>query len=176
MSGHSKWAQIKRQKGVTDKKRGQLFSKLLKAISIAARNEPNPQFNPRLRSVIEKAEENNVPRENIDRAVNKAAEEKNLEELIIEAYGTEGIPLIIEAITDNRNRTIAEIKHILSENEAKLANPGSVLWSFTPPAGENGWTPKFPQTISEAAEQKIKKIINDLEEHDDVQNVITNGN
>ncbi|MBI3046198.1 MAG: YebC/PmpR family DNA-binding transcriptional regulator [Candidatus Harrisonbacteria bacterium] len=77
MSGHNKWSQIKNQKGAADKKRGQLFSKLLKAISVAAKNEPNPDFNPRLRSAIEKAKENNVPKEKIERAIARAAEEKN---------------------------------------------------------------------------------------------------
>jgi len=176
MSGHNKWSQIKNQKGVTDKKRGQLFSKLLKAVSIAAKTEPNPQFNPRLRSAIEKAEENNVPKDNIDRAINKASEEKNLEDLMIEAYGPEGAAIIIEAITDNRNRTIAEIKHILSEHGAKLANQGSVLWSFNPPASGKNWEPKFPQTISGDGKEKLLTLLNSLDEHDDVQDTITNIN
>src|SRR3989338_11296018 len=109
MSGHSKWSQIKHKKGTTDQKRGQLFSKLLKAISIAAKKEPNPLYNPRLRSVIEKAKENSVPQENIERAISKASEEKNLDEVIIEAYGPEGAALIIQGVTDNTNRTVAEV-------------------------------------------------------------------
>src|SRR3989344_9395701 len=104
MSGHNKWSQIKNQKGAADKKRGQLFSKLLKAISIAAKTEANPQFNPRLRSVMEKAKEFNVPQDNIERAVSKASETKNLEDITVEAYGPEGAALIIEGITDNTNR------------------------------------------------------------------------
>ncbi|MEK9186468.1 MAG: YebC/PmpR family DNA-binding transcriptional regulator, partial [Patescibacteria group bacterium] len=98
MSGHNKWSQIQHKKGVVDKKRGATFSKLLNAVSIAARSGPNPDFNPRLRSVIEKAKENKVPQENIERAISKASENKNLEELTIEAYGPEGSALIIEAI------------------------------------------------------------------------------
>ncbi|OGY64097.1 MAG: hypothetical protein A3I89_03890 [Candidatus Harrisonbacteria bacterium RIFCSPLOWO2_02_FULL_41_11] len=172
MSGHNKWSQIKNQKGVADKKRGQLFSKLLKAISAAAKTESNPDFNPRLRSAMEKAKENNVPQENIERAISKASEEKNLEDLTVEAYGPEGAALIIEAITDNRNRTISEIKHILSENGAKIANPGTVLWAFEKKDGE--WKPKFPQQISDKNKKKLSDLIAALEEHDDVQNITAN--
>jgi YebC/PmpR family DNA-binding regulatory protein len=172
MAGHSKWAQIKRQKAVTDKKRGQMFSKLLKAISIAAKTEPNPQFNPRLRSAIETAKAANVPQDNINRAISKASEEKPMEDIIVEAYGPEGVALIIEGITDNINRSIAEIKHILSENNAKIANPGSVLWAFEKISGE--WQPKFPQELSEESQKKIADLIDALEEHDDVQKVTPN--
>lgn len=172
MSGHNKWSQIKTQKGITDKKRGQLFSKILKAISIAAKTEANPQFNPRLRSAMETAKEFNVPLDNIERAVSKASETKNLEDVVVEAYGPEGVALIIEAITDNTNRTIAEIKHLLTENNAKIAHPGSVLWSFEKTA--DGWKAKFPQAISESAKEQVSKLIEALEEHDDVQNITTN--
>ena len=145
---------------------------MLKAVSVAAKEEPNPDFNPRLRSLIEKAKENNVPAENIERAIKKAAEEKNLEELVIEAYGPEKVALIIEAITDNRNRTIAEVRHILDENGAKMATPGSVLWSFTKTGGE--WQPNFRQQVSDEGKEKILSLIEKLEENEDVQKVTTN--
>ncbi len=177
MSGHNRWSQVKNKKGVADVKRGKIFSKLLRAISIAAKTEPNPQFNPRLRSAIEKAKENNVPQDNIDRAVSKAAEEKNLEEVVIEAYGPEGSALIIEGITDNTNRTVSEIKHILSGNNGKIANPGSVLWSFNKTEsgpGRSGWQPKFKQDISADAKEILKKLLEALEEHEDVQKITTN--
>ncbi len=185
MSGHNKWSQIKTKKGATDKKRGNLFGKLLKAISIAARDEHPPaskgrgspsstgrQFNPRLRSAIEKAKENNVPQENIDRAVSKASEEKDLEEVVIEAYGPEGVAIIIEGITDNKNRTTSEIRHILDLQGAKMANPGSVLWSFD--KTETGWQPKFKQSVSQDTIDKISQITETLEEHDDVQKITVN--
>lgn len=172
MSGHNKWSQIKTKKGATDKKRGNLFGKLLKAISIAAKTAPNPQFNPRLRSAIEKAKENNVPQENIDRAVSKASEEKDLEEVVIEAYGPEGVAIIIEGITDNKNRTTSEIRHILDLQGAKMANPGSVLWSFD--KTETGWQPKFKQSVSQDTIDKISQITETLEEHDDVQKITVN--
>lgn len=164
MAGHSHWKQIKQQKGAADVKRGALFSKLLAAISVAAKQEPNPDFNPRLRSAVEKAKENKVPLENIERAISKAAEAKNLEEIVIEAYGPEGAGLIIEAITDNRNRTISEIRHILDENGAKMATPGSVQWKM-----------KFPQPISPEGKQKLQELVKILEEHNDAQRVITNA-
>ncbi len=173
MSGHNKWSQIKNQKAATDKKRGQIFSKILKAISIAAKTEPNPQFNPRLRSAIETAKAANVPQDNINRAVSKASEEKAMEDIIVEAYGPEGVSLIIEGITDNTNRSISEIKHILTENNAKIATPGSVLWAFEK-TSDGAWKAKFPQEISEDGKKKISELIEALEEHDDVQNVTPN--
>ncbi len=173
MAGHSKWKQIKHKKGAADKKRGQLFSKLLKAISVAAKDDPNPQFNPRLRSAIEKAKENNVPQDNISKAVTKASEIKDMEDLIVEAYGPEGIALIVEIITDNRNRSISEIRTILGNNGGKMANPGSVLWSFE--KKNSGWEAKFPQPVSKSAQDAIQNLLASLEEHDDVQKVITNA-
>ncbi len=169
MSGHNKWSQIKNQKAATDKKRGQIFSKILKAIAIAAKTEPNPQFNPRLRSAIETAKSANVPQDNINRAISKASEEKSMEDIVVEAYGPEGVSLIIEGITDNTNRSISEIKHLLTENGAKIATPGSVLWAFEKNA--DGWQPKFPAEISEEGKKKVSDLIEALEEHDDVQNV-----
>lgn len=175
MAGHSHWAGIKHKKGVADQKRGKLFSKLLKAIAVAAKKESDPQFNPRLRTAIEKAKSSNVPLENIERAIKKASEEKDLEEIIIEAYGPSGIALIIEAVTDNSNRTINEIKTALKDGGGKFAEPGSVRWAFEPPIGENQeWKSKFPQKIEEEEKEKLQKLIAILEEHEDVQKIYTN--
>ncbi len=168
MSGHNKWSQIKNQKGVTDKKRGAAFGKILKAISIAARTEKNPAFNPRLRSMIEKAKEQAVPKENIERAIMKTTDMDALEELTLEAYGPAGIAIIIHTITDNRNRTIHEIQHLLSAHGGKFAEQGSVRWAF------DGDTPKFPQTVPNEDAQKIKHLVEILENHDDAQKIITN--
>lgn len=174
MAGHSHWAGIKHKKEVTDKKRGILFSKLLKAVTAAAKSEPNPQFNPRLRTAVEKARENNVPQDNIERAIKKAAEaSENLEELVIEAYGPEGTAILIEALTDSKNRTIAEIKKLLNDHEAKWADPGSVLWAFEKYEGEH--KAKFPQEISAEAEEKLHLLVEALEEHGDVQKVTSNA-
>lgn len=172
MAGHSKWAQIKHKKASTDQKRGQLFSKLLNAIAVSARGNPDPAFNPRLRAAIEKAKENQVPQENIERAIKKASEAKNLEEIIIEAYGPEKTAIIIEGITDNKNRSINEIRALLNENGAKIAEQGSVLWLFE--KKNNEWQSKFKQTISKEGEQKLAILIEKLRERGDVLKTTTN--
>ncbi|NCN52982.1 hypothetical protein GW950_00785 [Candidatus Wolfebacteria bacterium] len=174
MSGHNKFSKIKHKKGAADLKRGKLFGKLLKAISIAAKNGNDPQFNPRLRSAIDQAKKENVPSDNIDRAINKSSEAKDLKEVVIEAYGPEGVAMIIEAITDNSNRTINEIRHILDKNDTKMANPGSVLWMFNAPSGEKAWEVKFPQNVSRETKDRLERIIEKIEEHEDTQKVTTN--
>lgn len=174
MAGHNKWKQIKERKGVVDKKKSATFSKLLRPIAIAAKENPNPEFNARLRAAIERAREANVPNENIERAVSRAAEEKDLEELRIEAYGPEGVQIIVLAATDNRNRTIAETRTILQDRGAKMAEEGSVTWAFEAEASGE-WKPKFPQAISEEAREKLAEIIEALESHDDITKVITSA-
>lgn len=173
MAGHSHWKQIKEQKGTADRKRAQLFSKLLAAIAVAAKSDSNPQFNPRLKAAIEKARENHVPSENIERAVNRPPERNGLEEVMIEAYGPEKAALIIEAITDNKNRTLAEIRRILTERGAKAGERGSAAWAFE--KTEAGWSAKFPQEISSAGWTKIKELIAALEALSDVQGVVSNA-
>lgn len=174
MSGHSHASNVKHKKAANDKKRAKEFSKLIKTISIAARDEANPQFNPRLRTAIDTAIENQVPKENIERAIKKASEPgEQLEELMMEAYGPEGSALIITAITDNKNRTISEVKLILKKQDAKWADPGSVLWAFGKD-DEGGWQAKFPQAISEEGRQKLEELIEALDDHDDVDDIYVN--
>jgi YebC/PmpR family DNA-binding regulatory protein len=175
MSGHSHWAGIKHKKEATDQKRGKVFSKLLAAVSAAAKTEQNPDFNPRLRTAIMKAREASVPQENLDRAIKHAAEAgANLEELTFEAYGPGGVAIIIEAISDKKNRTVQEIKTILKEFNGKWAETGSVRWAFEPAGGaEKEWKAKFPQEISGDERQKLASLIEALEENDDVQKVFT---
>ena len=173
MSGNSHGSQIKHKKGMTDQKRSQLFSKLLNAITIVARQESNPQFNPRLRAAIDQAKQSNVPQSNIERAIKKASGEDQLfKELTLEAYGPGSTALIITTTTSNRNRTISEIKHLLKERGAKWANPGSVLWAFENIKGQ--WQAKFKQKISEEDKKKLRELIQVLEEHNDVQEVYYN--
>lgn len=186
MSGHSHWAGIKHKKEITDKKRGKIFSKSLKLISAAARTEPNPDFNPRLRTAIAKAREAGVPADTIDRAVKRAADPaEKLEELLYEAYGPAGAAIIIEAVSDNRNRTAQEIKTILRDHNGKWAESGSVQWAFehaTPTNATDGngedaeWIAKFPQDIPDDEKEKLVNLLEALEENDDVQNVYTNIN
>ncbi|MFA6136200.1 MAG: YebC/PmpR family DNA-binding transcriptional regulator [Candidatus Paceibacterota bacterium] len=176
MSGHNKWSQIKNKKGVTDKKRSQVFSKLLRAISLAAKQNDNPQYNSKLKATMDKAKENNVPQENIERAIKKSQEVENIESLIIESYGPEGVALLIEASTDNRNRTISEIKRIISDHQGKWADPGSVMWAFEPDTNEHVWKAKFPQKISEDGERRLLSLMEALDDHGDVDEIYTNAN
>jgi YebC/PmpR family DNA-binding regulatory protein len=134
MSGHSKWATIKRKKAVTDQKRGNLFTKLVKEITIAARmGGGDPMGNPRLRLAIDTARANSMPMENIQRAIKKGTGElegATYDEITYEGYGPGGIAIIIETATDNRNRTVADIRHIMSRNGGSLGESGSVGWMF----------------------------------------------
>jgi len=134
MSGHSHAKTIKHQKNITDQKRGQMFSKMARVISVAVKEGgPNPETNTKLRAAVEEAKKINMPKENVERAIKQAtggAEGTNLEEVVFEAYGPEGTAVIIEGITDNKNRTLGEIKQTLSQNSGKLAGEGSVRWMF----------------------------------------------
>ncbi len=134
MSGHSHFSSIKHKKEITDKKRGKIFSKMAKLITVAAKEGgSDPAANSKLRMVIEQAKKINMPKENIERAIKKGSgelESAKLEEVVFEAYGSGKIAIIIEGITDNKNRTLGEIKQILSQNEGKLAGGGSVKWLF----------------------------------------------
>ncbi|MBZ1348917.1 MAG: YebC/PmpR family DNA-binding transcriptional regulator [Candidatus Liptonbacteria bacterium] len=173
MAGHSKWHQIKHKKKITDKKRGVIFSKLLLTIQVAAKENPNPKFNPKLRAVILKAKENNVPQENIEKAIKKA-KESPVEELIIEAYGPEGTALIIQILADNKNRVLSEIKNLLLSFDAKIAEPGSVKWIFeTSP--EMNFVPKFKQLISNESKEKTKNLLRSLDEKNEVINIYINA-
>lgn len=134
MSGHSKWSTIKHKKALGDAKKGQVFSKFSKLITVAARSgSADPEMNFRLRLIIDKARAANMPADNIKRAVEKGAGGKDsnlLEEFVYEAYGPAGVALMIEGVTDNKNRTIAEVKNILARHGARLGEAGSVKWSF----------------------------------------------
>jgi YebC/PmpR family DNA-binding regulatory protein len=134
VSGHSKWAQIKRAKGANDAKRGQLFTKLGREISVAAREGgPNPDGNPRLRLAVDRAREANMPMDTIQRAIQRGVgggEAAQLEEVTYEGYGPGGVALLIEATTDNRNRTVAEVRAALTRGGGSLGEAGSVAWNF----------------------------------------------
>ncbi|MBR1939194.1 YebC/PmpR family DNA-binding transcriptional regulator [Candidatus Saccharibacteria bacterium] len=133
MSGHSKWATTKRQKAVVDAKRGALFTKIGNQIAIAARSGTDPAMNPSLAMVLEKARLANMPKANIERAIARVADKSAaaLIEETYEAYGPGGIGLIIEVATDNKNRTMSEVRHTLDKNGGRMADPGSVMFQFT---------------------------------------------
>jgi YebC/PmpR family DNA-binding regulatory protein len=135
MAGHSRWTQIKRQKGVADARRGQLFTKLAREIMVAVRSGgPDPEVNPRLRLAISRARSENMPMENIERAIKKATGEAAataaLEELFYEGYGPGGAAILVQALTDNRNRTAAEVRHLFERHGGRLGEAGSVSWLF----------------------------------------------
>jgi YebC/PmpR family DNA-binding regulatory protein len=136
MSGHSKWSTIKRQKGVTDAKRGALFTKVAREISVAARQGGgDPDANYRLRLAVEKARSVNMPSDNIKRTIDKATgggDAEQFEEIVYEGYGPGGVALLVEAATDNRNRTAAEVRSIFTKTGGQLAGSGAVAWQFEP--------------------------------------------
>ena len=134
MAGHSKWANIRHRKGAQDVKRGKIFTKIIKEITVSARLGGGDQdSNPRLRKAVSNARSNNMPQENIIRAIKKGTGELEgvaYEEMHYEGYGPNGIAIFIEVITDNKNRTVSELRHILNKNNGNLAGPGSVSWMF----------------------------------------------
>ena len=134
MSGHSKWATIKRKKGAADAKRGQLFSKLSRAILVAAKDGgPDPVSNAALATAIQKARDNSMPKENIERAIQRGAggaEGEQYESILYEGYAPGGVAVITTILTDNRNRTASDLRHIFTKNGGSLGTPGSVAWQF----------------------------------------------
>ncbi len=238
MSGHSKWATTKRKKAVIDAKRGKIFTKLIKEITIAARQGGgDPNGNPRLRLAVDNAKSANMPLDNIERAIKKAIGELdsvNYTELTYEGYGPNGVAFLVESATDNKNRTVAEVRHIFSKNGGAMGETGSVAWMFErkgvitlPQQGksedelmeivleagaediqleedyfeitseienfesvrlalanakltvENAslqWIAKNTIDVSGDNIEKVEKLIEMLEDNDDVQNVYTNAN
>ena len=147
MSGHSKWATIKRKKAALDSKRGKIFTKLIKEITIAARTGGDPAGNPRLRLAVDNAKAQIMPMDNIERAIKKATGELEgvtYHELTYEGYGPAGIAILVEVATDNKNRTVAEVRHLFSKHGGSMGETGSVAWMFDrkgiitmPAAGKN---------------------------------------
>jgi YebC/PmpR family DNA-binding regulatory protein len=135
MSGHSKWATIKHKKGAADAKRGKTFTRIIKELSVAARaGGGDVDMNPRLRTIVADAKAANMPRENIERAIRRGTGEEpgvSYEEITYEAYGPGGVALLIQTLTDNKNRTVGEIRHLLAKHAGNLAAENSVAWMFT---------------------------------------------
>ncbi|MBI2609768.1 YebC/PmpR family DNA-binding transcriptional regulator [Candidatus Giovannonibacteria bacterium] len=176
MSGHSKWAQIKHKKAITDAKRGQLFSKFARLITIAAKEGgADPKNNSKLAAVILEARNVNMPNDNIERALKRASEksEAELKEVIYEAFGPGGSALIITAVTNNSNRTTNEIKHALSEHDGKLGVAGSAMWAFE--KNGNEFVSKFPTKLSELDSKKFETLLEALDNLEDVNEVYSNA-
>ena len=135
MSGHSKWHTIKHKKGAADAKRGKVFTRIIKELTVAARNGGgDPDMNPRLRTIVAEAKANNMPRENIERAIRRGTGEEpgvTYDEVTYEGYGPGGVAIMIETLTDNKNRTVGEIRHMLGKHAGNLAAENSVAWMFS---------------------------------------------
>ncbi len=175
MSGHNKWSKIKHKKSAEDTKKSKLFSVLVKTITIEAKKAGGDVNNPNLKAAIDRAKAANMPGDNIDRAVKKgaSAEAANLDQVIYETYGPGGAVLLIEGITDNRNRTTAEIKHILSKNGLSLGAQGSCLWAFE--TINNQWQTKIPITLNNEDYKKLEQIMAVITDHEDINNIYTNA-
>jgi YebC/PmpR family DNA-binding regulatory protein len=175
MSGHSHASNVKRKKDVEDAKRGKIFSKLSRLISVAAKTDGDPEKNPRLKLAIDKAKQANMPKENIERAIKRGTGEtqaEQMEEFIYEAYGPGGIALMVEGITDNKNRAISDIKQILNQSGAKIANKGSVQYLFE--KKEQSWIPKYTIEVEDKTKKQIEQLLENLKDNGDVQEVYSN--
>ena len=237
MSGHSKWSTIKHKKGAADAKRGKVFTRIIKEMTVAARmGGGDPASNPRLRSAVAEAKANNMPKDNVDRAIKRGTGELegvSYEEITYEGYGPGGAALMVEVMTDNTNRTTPEIRHMLEKNGGNMGTPGSVRFQFdrkgyftvdkktadedklmelaleagaddllssgdvfeiytSPESFEQvraaleknkiptieaklGQIPKNPVTLDEAKAKQMMRLMESLDDHDDVQNVWTNA-
>jgi len=175
MAGHSKWANIKHRKGAADARRGKIFTKLIKEITVAARmGGGDINSNPRLRTVVMEAKNENMPKDNIERAIKKGTGELdgvNYEEITYEGYGPGGAAVYVESLTDNRNRAVADIRHVFSKYGGNLGENGCVAWIFTP----KGY---FAIEKSAATEEKLMEIVldagaEDVREDGNVFEIIT---
>jgi len=166
MSGHSKWATIKHQKGAADQKRGRIFTKIGRMISLASRDGgPDPTMNFKMRLALDKARQVNMPQATIEKAVRRGSREGEsgqIEEVIYEAIGSDGLAIIIKVATDNKNRTLSEIKNILAKNGAKLGESGSLAWQFLScgiiDLGQTNLSEEQELSLIEAGAEDIKKI------------------
>ena len=175
MAGHSKWAKLKHVKGKTDAQKAKLFSKLVRFITVEVKKAKGDKNTPGVRTAVEKARAANMPLDNIERALSKASGDgAELEQVTYEAYGPGGCALVIEAYTDNRNRTVQELKHLLALHGGTLANPGAALWAFQKNA-EGKLEAMMPIELSDEDAQKMAELSDALEEHDDINEIYTNA-
>ncbi len=174
MSGHNKWSKIKRQKEKTDAQKSKIYGKFVRLITVEAKKVGGNLSSPSLRAAIERARAENVPSDNIDRAVKKASESSaTMESVTYEAYGPGGCAIVIEALTENRNKAAQEIKFILSNHGLSLAGMGSATWAFE--KTHEGWVPKTTIPLSDEDGLKLSDLVDELEENDEVQEVFTNA-
>jgi len=175
MSGHNKFSKIKHLKAKNDAQKSKVFGKMVKLITTEAKSAKGNLSSPGLAAAIERAKKENVPNDTIDRAVKKALTDNSaqMESIIYESYGPGGVAILIEALTDNRNKAAQEVKHILSKNGFELASPGSASWAFH--KTNNVWSATSTMPLEEADIESLQKLVEDLEENDEVQEVYTNA-
>jgi len=173
MSGHNKWSKIKHKKGATDAQRSKLFSKHSRLITMEVKKAGGSTDSANVLSAVERAKKDSMPKDAIERALVKGSGTgaDTMLEILFEGYGPGGVPLLIEAVTDNNNRTAPEIRHIFSKAGLELGAPGSAVWAFT--KGAEGYTPNTPVTLDDTAGPILADFIEKLEEQDDVTNVFT---
>jgi len=174
MSGHNKWSKIKHKKAATDAKKSKEFTRLVREIKVAVRDAGGEENASGVQLAVSRAKTANMPKDNIERAIKSAQGlgSENLTEALYESYGPGGVAILIETITDNTNRTAAEIKKLLSDSGLDLASPGSATWAF---AKENGsWIPKQTVELSSQDSEKLDACIEKIEDNDDVQSIVTN--
>lgn len=174
MAGHNKWSKIKRQKEKTDAQKSKIFGKMVKLIQVEAKKANGNVSSPGLKAAIEKAKSMNVPNDNIERAIKKSAEAGESEVVTYEAYGPGGCAMIIECLTDNKNKANQDIKTILARNDLSMAGVGAASWAFTHNPGEE-WIPTSTIPLSEEDGEKLGNLIDELEESDEVNDVYTNA-
>ena len=175
MSGHNKWSQIQRQKGAADSNKSKVWGKLAKRIAVESKKANGDVTLPGLRAIIETAKKENMPKDSIDRAIAKGTSKDAaaLDAVTYETYGPGGCAIVIEALTDSRNRTAQEMKHLLSELGLALASPGSALWAFEKTT--EGYTPKTTVPLSAEDDEKLMQILGKIDAYDDVHGVYTNA-
>lgn len=174
MSGHNKFSKIKHKKAASDAKKSNAFSKISKLITNESKKCGGDVNSPGLATVIAMAKKENMPKDTIERAVKKGlgADVADLEAITYEAYGPGGSAMIIETLSDNRNRIAGEVRHIFTKSGLELGTPGSVAWAFTKSEGE--WVPNNPIELSDSDLEKLSNLIDTLDENEDVQKVYTN--
>ena len=175
MAGHNKYSKIKHIKAKNDAQKSKLFGKLVRLITVEAKSAKGNLSSPGLVTAIEKARKENMPNDTIDRAIKKAITDNSasMENIVYECYGPGGVAVLISALTDNRNKTAQEIKHILSLNGFGLASPGSASWAFQ--KGPDGYTATTTMPLEDSDIEVLTKLVEDLENNDDVQEVFTNA-
>ncbi len=175
MSGHSKWSKIKHQKAASDAKKSKSFGKLVRFLTVEIKKAGGDRNAPGVRLAIDKARTANMPSDTVERALEKGSSDTSaaMESVTYEAYGPGGVALVIDGLTDNRNRTAAEMKHLLSKHGVALAAQGSASWAFT--QGKEGREATTLVDLSDEDLMKLDALVEALEDHDDVQSVATNA-